>query len=53
VIEEDDLAADLGLETTGGQELSVKETAGEKTAGLLAEADNRGRHGSGAGERES
>ena len=44
VVEEDDLAADLGLEAAGGDDLSVEEAPREKTAGLLAETDDGGGH---------
>jgi hypothetical protein len=44
VVEEDDLATDLGLEAAGGDDLSVEEAPREKTAGLLAETDDGGGH---------
>jgi hypothetical protein len=48
VAEEHDLAADLGPETAGGDELRLEEAPGKKAAGLLAEADD-GSHGKKAG----
>jgi hypothetical protein len=44
VVEEDDFAADLGLEPPGGHELGVEKPTREKTTGLLAEADDGGGH---------
>ena len=41
VAEEDDLAADLGLEPPGRLDLGDEEAPREKPAGLLAEADDR------------
>ena len=42
VVEEDDLAADFGLEFPRGDKFGVEKTAREKSAGLLAEADDGG-----------
>ena len=42
VAEEDDLAADLGLEPPRRGDLGVEVAPGEEAAGLLAEADDRG-----------
>ena len=40
VAEEDDLAADLGLEPPGRDDLGVEVAPGEEAAWLLAEADD-------------
>jgi hypothetical protein len=42
VQEEHDLAADLGLEAPGRHELGGEKASREKSAGLLAETDDRG-----------